>query len=152
MTAADELERRLAAAADALRARGLPLTIQRRALLEGFLGRDDHPSAETLYREIAPRLRGLSRATVYRPLETLVELGLAERIAHPGSEVRYDPRIERHHHLVCDACGAVADYAARKLDRLPLPSPALGFEVTDYTVQFRGLCAACARSRRAGRR
>jgi Fur family peroxide stress response transcriptional regulator len=149
-----ELETRLEAAAEALRARGLPLTIQRRALLEGFLGRDDHPSAETLYREIAPRLRGLSRATVYRTLETLVAIGLAERIAHPGAEVRYDPRIERHHHLVCEACGSVADYAARALDRLPLPSPALGFEVTDYSVQFRGLCAACARPRsrrRAGR-
>src|SRR6186997_2090463 len=92
-----DLEPRLETAAAALKANGLPFTIQRRVLLEGFLGRHDHPSAETLYQEISPSLRGLSRATVYRTLEKLVELGLAEKIAHPGSEVRYDPRVERHH-------------------------------------------------------
>ena len=146
-----ESQARLEAAAAALKEHGLPLTIQRRVLLEGFLEREDHPSAETLYREIAPKLRGLSRATVYRTLEKLVELGIAERIGHPGSQARYDPHTGRHHPLVCDACGSIADYAARKLDRLPLPSRALGFEVLDYSVQFRGLCAGCARSPSASR-
>ena len=142
-----ELVPRLEAAAHALKQHGLPFTIQRRKLLEGFLGRTDHPSAERLYQEIAPDLPGLSRATVYRTLEKLVELKLAGRIAHPGAEVRYDPRTERHHHLVCDACGSVGDYEATRLDHLPLPSNATGFEVRDYTVQFRGLCAACSHPR-----
>ena len=134
---------RLEVAAAALKSQGLPLTIQRRRLLEGFLERTDHPSAETLYRETSPSLPGLSRATVYRTLETLVELGLVARIGHPGSEVRYDPRIGRHHHLVCEKCGAVRDHEAAKLDALPLPDASTGFEVSDYTVQFRGTCAAC---------
>jgi Fe2+ or Zn2+ uptake regulation protein len=147
---------RLGAAEEALREHGLPLTIQRRRLLEGFLGRKDHPSAETLYREIGPSLPGLSRATVYRTLEKLVEFGLAARLGHPGSQARYDPHVERHHHLVCDGCGAVCDYDSPKLDRLPLPEADTGFEVSDYTVQFRGLCAACrarnsARARRSRR-
>jgi Fur family peroxide stress response transcriptional regulator len=146
----DPAAARLDLAAAELKRHGLPFTIQRRALLEGFFRRLDHPSAETLYRDISAALPGLSRATVYRTLETLVELGLAARIAHPGSEVRYDPKIERHHHLVCDACGAVTDYQAARLDRLPLPE-AGGFEVSGYTVQFRGLCAACARVRRGPR-
>jgi Fur family transcriptional regulator, peroxide stress response regulator len=139
---------RLEQAAAALKSQGLPFTIQRRALLEGFFRRLDHPSAETLYREISASLPGLSRATVYRTLEKLVELGLAERISHPGSEVRYDPKVERHHHLVCDACGSVSDYEARKLDHLPLPDTR-DFEVSGYTVQFRGLCAACRRDARS---
>jgi Fe2+ or Zn2+ uptake regulation protein len=147
---------RLERAASALKEHGLPLTIQRRRLLEGFLERTDHPSAETLYREIGPSLPGLSRATVYRTLEKLVELGLVARIGHHGSEARYDPRIGRHHHLVCERCGAVHDHESVELDRLPLPDASTGFEVSDYTVQFRGTCAACsawisARSRRSRR-
>ena len=134
---------RLEIVAAALKSHGLPLTIQRRRLLEGFLERTDHPSAETLYREISPHLPGLSRATVYRTLETLVELRLVARIGHHGAEVRYDPRIGRHHHLVCEVCGAVRDHEAAQLDRLPLPDASTGFAVSDYTVHFRGTCAAC---------
>jgi Fur family peroxide stress response transcriptional regulator len=143
-----ELDPRMAAAAEALRARGLPLTVQRRRLLERFLTCTDHPAADALYRDVALAVPGLSRATVYRTLETLVELGLAVRIAHPGWEVRYDPRTDRHHHLVCDGCGAVLDYEAAKLDRLPLPPPSTGFTATAYTVEFRGLCRACGKPSR----
>ena len=137
----------MAGAAAALRERGLPLTVQRRRLLERFLLCTDHPAAETLYADVAPLVPGLSRATVYRTLETLVELGLAVRIGHPGWEVRYDPRIERHHHLVCDGCGAVSDHESAALDALRPPRRIAGFAVRDFSVQFRGLCVCCTRLR-----
>jgi Fur family peroxide stress response transcriptional regulator len=132
----------------ALRSAGLPVTVQRRKLLEGFLWRTDHPAADTLHADVARLVPGLSRATVYRTLETLVELGLAVRIAHPGWEQRYDPRTDLHHHLVCDRCGRVSDHEAQALDALPLPPARSGFVASGYSVQFRGLCAGCARSRR----
>lgn len=133
-------------AATALRSRGLPLTLQRRAILERFLGCTDHPAADTLHADVAAQMPALSRATVYRTLETLVELGLAVRIAHPGSEQRYDPRTDTHHHLVCDRCGAVRDHESPALAALPLPQRTRGFVAQSYSVQFRGLCAACART------
>lgn len=136
----------LARAAEALRARGLPLTVQRRAILERFIGCTDHPAADTLHADVAARVPGLSRATVYRTLETLVELGLAVRIPHPGWEQRYDPRTDLHHHLVCDPCGAVLDHESPALDHLPRPARSSGFVAQGYSVQFRGQCAACARS------
>jgi Fe2+ or Zn2+ uptake regulation protein len=143
---AAERELALTRAAEALRERGLPLTVQRRAILERFVGCTDHPAADTLHADVAARIPGLSRATVYRTLETLVELGLAVRIPHPGWEQRYDPRTDLHHHLVCDHCGAVLDHEAPVLDHLPLPARSSGFEAQGYSVQFRGQCAACARS------
>ena len=143
---AADREAALERAAKALRERGLPLTVQRRAILERFVGCTDHPAADTLHADVAARIPGLSRATVYRTLETLVELGLAVRIPHPGWEQRYDPRTDLHHHLVCDRCGAVLDHEAPVLDHLPLPARSSGFEVQGYSVQFRGQCAACARS------
>lgn len=137
----------MARAEAALRARGLPVTVQRRRLLERFLGCTDHPAADTLHADVAPLVPGLSRATVYRTLETLVELGLAVRIAHPGWEQRYDPRVDLHHHLVCDACGAVRDHEQAELDRLPLPAARAGFRASGYSVLFRGLCESCALQR-----
>lgn len=132
----------------ALRAAGLPVTEQRRRLLARFLGCTDHPAADTLHADVARQVPGLSRATVYRTLETLVELGLAVRIAHPGWEQRYDPRTDLHHHLVCDRCGLVLDHEEPALDRLPLPQARSGFAAAGYSVQFRGLCAGCAPQRR----
>lgn len=132
----------------ALRAAGLPVTEQRRRLLARFLGCTDHPAADTLHADVARQVPGLSRATVYRTLETLVELGLAVRIAHPGWEQRYDPRTDLHHHLVCDRCGLVLDHEEPALDQLPLPPARSGFVAAGYSVQFRGLCAGCAHPRR----
>jgi len=138
---------RLALACAELRRHGLPLTVQRRALLEQFVARTDHPSVEMLYADLADTLPGVNRATVYRTLEMLVELGLASRLAHPSAECRYDPHVARHHHLVCDNCGAVEDHVAPALDAFAFPTLASGFVPRDYSVQFRGLCARCTRPR-----
>jgi Fur family peroxide stress response transcriptional regulator len=141
---------RVAAFAALCRERGLPLTVQRRAVLEALAARHDHPSADTLYEDLRERLPGLSRTTVYRVLDTLVALGAASRVAHPSGTVRFDPRTERHHHLVCAACGAIRDLDAARVGslRMPVPAPE-GFEIQDYSIHFRGLCAACAgRSRK----
>jgi Fur family peroxide stress response transcriptional regulator len=132
-------------ACTALRERALPVTVQRRALLEAFLGRTDHPTVDTLHADVGHTLAGLNRATVYRTLETLVELGLASRVAQPGAACRYDPCVERHHHLVCERCEAVEDVFRTELDGLRLPRPSSGFVARNFSVLFTGLCATCAR-------
>lgn len=140
----------LAAASERIRAQGVPLTVQRRMVLAAALGRDDHPTADELHAEVAEAVPGIARGTVYRTLDTLVELGLLVRVHHPGSAARYDARLERHHHLVCEACGATRDLDDQDLDRLAIPDTrGLGFRITDFSVHFRGLCRRCART--AGR-
>lgn len=140
----------MTAAAERIAAQGIPLTVQRRMVLAAALGRDDHPTADELHAEVAGVVPGIARGTVYRTLDTLVDLGLLVRVHHPGSAARYDARLERHHHLVCEACGAIRDLEDRRLDRLALPDTRKhGFRITDFSVHFRGLCRGCARS--AGR-
>lgn len=134
-------------ACTALREQALPVTVQRRALLEAFLGRTDHPTVDTLHEDVGRALAGINRATVYRTLETLVELGLASRVAQSGAACRYDPCVERHHHLVCERCGTIEDLFDAELDALRPPRSASGFAVRDFSVLFRGLCATCVRRR-----
>ena len=74
------------------------MTVQRRAILETLAGHEDHPTADQVFEGVASRLPGLSRTTVYRVLETLVELGVIHKANHLGSAARYDPNTERHHH------------------------------------------------------
>lgn len=131
------------------RARGVPLTVQRRAILSALVARADHPTAEDLHADIATSMPEVSRGTVYRTLDTLVELGLVGRVSHPGSAARFDARTDRHHHMVCDRCGSMTDLEAPSLDVLPVPDlSSTGFSVRDYSVLIRGFCRECADAQR----
>jgi Fur family peroxide stress response transcriptional regulator len=128
------------------RERGLPLTVQRRDIFKAVFERDDHPSADQVYELVKDRIPGLSRTTVYRVLDTLVELGVIRRLHHPGAGARFDGKIHRHHHLVCRKCGCVIDLETGSLDGLRVPPRSReGFEVEDYSVHFIGLCQECRR-------
>jgi Fur family peroxide stress response transcriptional regulator len=135
------------------RARGLPFTLQRRTIIEALLQDAYHPTADQIYDAIRARVPGLSRPTVYRTLETLVRLGLAHKVCHPGAAARYDSKTQRHHHLVCVQCGKMVDLEDASLDGIPLPASGyLGFDIADYSIQFRGICRDCrARLSKAGR-
>lgn len=126
------------------RERGMPLTVQRRAILAAMLDLDNHPTADQVHEAMEKSMPGVSRTTVYRTLETLVRLGVITKACHPGSAVRYDNRIDIHHHLVCLHCDAVVDISDTRLDELPVPdTSSWDFEVLDYRVQFRGVCRHC---------
>lgn len=142
----------LATLVDRCEQRGVAVTAQRRAVLGNLCTRADHPTADEVHLAVAREVDGVSRATVYRTLETLVERGLMVRVLHPSASTRYDLKVHRHHHLVCDGCGAVADLDDPVLDALPIAIPVetkdpAGFQMLDYSVSVRGLCATCAATR-----
>ena len=135
------------------REQGVPLTVQRRAILESLAQREDHPTADQVYEKVAPALPGLSRTTVYRVLETLVSMGVIHKANHLGSAARYDPNTQRHHHLTCLACHRVVDVEDDRLKRVELPkSRAQGFEIMDYSVHFKGTCPDCAAKLKTARK
>ncbi len=131
------------------RQRGLPLTSQRRAVLEVLLARSDHPTADQIFETVRARSPQISRRTVYRVLDTLAELGLIRRVHHPGATVRYDAKTYRHHHLVCLFCNAIVDWESPDFDDLALPKgKPHGFEVSDFSVQLSGICPECRKQKK----
>src|SRR5262245_15153103 len=132
------------------RERGLPVTVQRRAVLRALAGRRDHPTAEQVHAAAASRLPGMTRATVYRVLDALEGLGVVRRVDHAGTAAGYEVDTGPRHHLVCESGGRIVDLPEPALDGLSLPAPrAAGFVVKEYSIQFRGQCRACrARERR----
>ncbi len=129
------------------REQGIPLTVQRRTILESLALRQDHPTADQVFDAVHQNLPELSRTTVYRVLETLVQMGVIHKANHLGSAARYDPNTERHHHLTCLTCHKVVDMEEETVRELVIPKgPAKGFEITDYSVHFKGYCADCAKN------
>lgn len=126
------------------RARGFGLTAQRRAILEAVLDSDDHPRADDVCAALARRRPRVSRATVFRTLESLARLGIISKACHPGTSVRYDGRTDLHHHLICTGCDRVIDFSDKHLDSVPVPDTRrFGFVVSGLQVQLRGVCRDC---------
>ena len=129
--------------------RGVPLTEQRRTVLEVVLRREDHPTADQVYEAVQARIPRISRRTVYRVLDTLAEMGLIRRVHHPGAATRFDGKTHRHHHLVCIRCNRIVDLESSSLDEVPLPKgKPQGFEIHDFSVQLIGMCRDCRKGKK----
>jgi Fe2+ or Zn2+ uptake regulation protein len=133
-----------AALRTALRDRGMRVTPQRLAVHSALHDLGRHSTAEEVLERVHGTVPGVSLPTVYAALELLTDLGLALRV-HAGRAVRFDPRSEAHHHLVCTSCGAVTDLDADvELGPALERARALGAQTSGAEVVVRGLCAACA--------
>jgi Fur family peroxide stress response transcriptional regulator len=142
-----------------LRAEGLKLTAQRRAIVQQFATDDSHPTAQELFERLRGEFPKMSFATVYNTLDALTHAGLsstlrfspASRSEEGGREAnaaRFDPNIEPHHHAVCDRCGLVSDIPAKSLAPAEsaarsLKGAAPGFELRAVERIYRGLCVSC---------
>ena len=91
--------------------------------------------------------RAVGRASVYRALEQLAELGLVQRLDLGTETARYErtsPGGEHHHHMVCDACGKVLPFEDPALERaVSRISGGRGFEVREHEVVLHGACGTC---------
>lgn len=130
----------------ALEAAGCRYTRQRAAVFEYLSGVHSHPSAEEVYQAVRLELAKISLATVYKALEALVEVGLANKLTYGDDAARYEFRESEHYHLRDVATGEVHDLATpfdpgllEKLDpTLPERLAAAGFEVTGYRLEVLG--------------
>ena len=88
---------------------------------------------------------GVGRATVFRTLEVLEELGAVERLDLPSGEHAYvgcEPA--HHHHVVCSRCGRtseVDDAGLRPL--LREVARQTGYRVDEHRLELFGSCPAC---------
>ncbi len=127
---------------DRLRDRGWRLTAQRRVIAEVMSGEHLHLTADEVLARAREALPEVGRATVYNTLHELVDIGEVGEITHADGRKRYDPNVtERHHHLLCVACGRMLDVRADD-PRLPADQRH-GFEVLDVEVTFRARCPDC---------
>jgi Fe2+ or Zn2+ uptake regulation protein len=127
---------------DRLRDRGWRLTAQRRVIAEALAGDHVHLAADEVYDRARAALPEVSLATVYNTLNELVALGEVAEITHTDGRKRYDPNTaERHHHLVCTACGRMLDVTTDEPQLADAERH--GFAVDEVEVTFRGRCPDC---------
>lgn len=130
----------------ALESAGCRYTLQRAAVFNYLSQVHSHPSAEEVYLAVRQGVSRISLATVYKALEALVEVGLANKLSFGDDAARYEFRDSEHYHLRDVATGEVHDLATpfdpdllSKLDpRLSERLAAAGFQVTGYRLEVLG--------------
>lgn len=131
------------------RDKGISLTVQRRTIAEIVMQRHDHPTTDQIYEDVRTQAPEISRATVYRTLETLVEIGAIRRAHYLGPASRFDANVNHHHHLVCMQCNSVVDYEDSQIDDLHVPEQSgSGFKIKDYSIHYIGVCEKCQHEER----
>ena len=129
-----------------LQENGHRYTEQRAAVFRLVARSRVHPTAEDVFLEVRNEVPGISLATVYKSLETLVSCGLAKKLTPPDGSARFCGRTEPHHHARCLACGSVADVAGELADPeiAALRLQANGFHLVGYELELTGYCSNCA--------
>lgn len=128
------------------RENGLPITVQRRVLIDAIVRTDKHPTAEELWDHAREILPDISRTTVYRILDAFVDLGLVNRVPHPRGATRFDGNVDPHHHIICTRCERVHDVHEPVCSNLRQPEQLPpGFQLQSCSVLFLGLCQDCQR-------
>jgi Fur family ferric uptake transcriptional regulator len=130
---------------DLLRNASLHVTRPRVAVLAAVY---EHPHADTysIIGRVRRELGGVSQQAVYDVLKALTEAGLLRRIQPRGSVARYESRVaDNHHHVVCRACGAIADVDCAVGDAPCLTAAQdHGFAIEEAEVIYWGLCPGCS--------
>lgn len=130
-----------------LRERGGRVTSERLALFDEIFSQHGHIDAEELLRSLKSRGSKISRATVYRNLDLLVECGLVrrQRLGSRGFLYEHVHPGQRHDHLVCTGCGRVVEFVSAGISALQAEiCRAHGFDPARHTLQITGRCNACS--------
>ncbi len=132
----------------ALRAAGLRVTPQRAAICRALVTSRTHPTAQVLYNQLAGEVAGLSRATVYNTLQTLVAGGLIHDLGEAGDgAVHYDADVEPHVNLICLRCHRVDDLPTTALDQVAEQvAGRSGYQLRGARIAYYGLCPECQRA------
>lgn len=117
-------------------------TKQKEAIRSAFTSADRPLSPEEILELAQVSVSGLSIATVYRNLATLVEEGWLTPVELPGEARRYEVAgKEHHHHFRCDSCGKVFELEGCAVELKPkLPR---GFRASGHELFIYGNCAGC---------
>jgi Fur family ferric uptake transcriptional regulator len=129
-----------------LRSKKLKLTGERMEILAAIFLKNAHFDAEELHAELKQQGRDISRATVYRTLDLLVQCGLVRKSSLGSSHANYEAAHddEHHDHLICLNCNKVMEFYRPDLEKMQEDiCRDRQFKPLHHSLQIFGLCSDC---------
>ena len=120
---------------------------QRSLILNLMKGNKSHPTADEIYDAARKADPHISRGTVYRNLNFLVEKGELLRISLPDGADHFDSTLMEHYHFHCRKCNRVFDvpeFSPAEVLSAEKKMAGLGFKSLTHSIVFQGLCPDCS--------
>src|ERR687897_3926991 len=141
---------RTSAYLESLRPAGSKRSSKRDLIVNVFLRQEGHFSADDLFDLIRREDQRISRATVYRTLQWMVEAGIARKVDFDEGRFRFEHsyRHPRHFHLICKTCNRSFEFLSSDIETLiEEVAAARGFAPRQSVLQIHGTCDACQTGR-----
>jgi Fur family ferric uptake transcriptional regulator len=125
---------------------------KRERIVNVFLRQEGHLSADDLVDVIRRDDHRISRATVYRTLQWMVDAGIARKVDFGEGRFRFEHsyRQPRHFHLICKTCHRSFEFLSSDIESLVQEvATARGFTPAQSVVQIYGTCEDCSAGRAA---
>jgi Fur family ferric uptake transcriptional regulator len=123
---------------------------KREQIVNVFLRQEGHLSADDLVDLIRSEDHRISRATVYRTLQWMVDAGIARKVDFGEGRFRFEHsyRQPRHFHLICKTCSRSFEFLSSDIEGLIEEiAGARSFAATQSVVQIYGTCEECRTGR-----
>lgn len=131
-----------------IKTRGLRDTSQREGILRFLEGAKRHLTLEEIYEGLKKAQTGIGRATVFRTVKLLEEIGLVTRVTFADGLPHYEySHGRRHHdHMICVDCGEALEFSSPAIERLQIQAAeSRGFELLWHRHEMFGRCAGCSK-------
>lgn len=122
----------------------LNYSYQRQIVLDTVLNSREHMTALQVYHTARQQCSRLSLGTVYRNLNTLVEIGKIRRVSIPGEADRFDWELADHQHFYCRKCKKVLNLEVSMPALQQLVGNGQKMYAEQYNFVVTGLCDDCA--------
>jgi Fur family ferric uptake transcriptional regulator len=136
-----------------LQRRNLRMTEPRRLILEEIYSIHDHFDADTLALEFRRKGLSVSRATVYRNLDLMVDAGLIKKVSFIDNRSFYEFAMghDHHDHLICKKCGLIVEFHDDTIEkRQDDICRRLGFRIECHSHKIYGICPSCRKGGETG--
>jgi Fur family ferric uptake transcriptional regulator len=140
---------------ESLRPAGGRRSGKRDLIVNVFLRQEGHLSADHLVDLIKREDQKISRATVYRTLQWMVDAGIARKVDFGEGRFRFEHsyRHPRHFHLICKSCNQTFEFLSSDIESLiEEVAAARKFSARQSVLQIYGTCEACQTGRPADNR
>ena len=125
---------------------------KREQIVNVFLRQEGHLSADDLVDLIRREDQRISRATVYRTLQWMMDAGIARKVDFGEGRFRFEHsyRQPRHFHLICKTCHRSFEFLSSDIEALIEDvAAARSFSASQSVVQIYGTCEECRTGRQS---
>jgi Fur family ferric uptake transcriptional regulator len=131
---------------ESLRPAGSKRSGKRDFIVNVFLRQEGHLTADNLVDLIRREDQRISRATIYRTLQWMVDAGIARKVDFGEGRFRFEHsyRHPRHFHLICKSCNRSFEFLSSDIEALiEEVAAARNFTPRQSVLQIHGTCEAC---------